>query len=130
MRKAAKGLRKVLKTVDVLATSPLLRAKQTAEIVAKAYGDTKPLEVDALSPGSRPAELLKWLKSNTSNHIALIGHEPHLSMATSTLLTGVEKPFMTLKKGGACLLEFPADIEAGRAKLLCTLSPSQLRRLS
>ena len=61
MKEVAAGLREIVETVDVIGASPLLRAQQTAEIVAKAYGDVPVLTVQALSPGSEPSDLVEWV---------------------------------------------------------------------
>src|SRR5258706_9177863 len=81
MRKAAKGLARISPKIDALATSPLRRAVQTAEIIHKA-NDQKPqfIELDLLAPGGSPAKLFAWIKSHDLDRstVALVGHEPDL----------------------------------------------------
>jgi len=130
MKAAARGLKQVVKNIDVLATSPLVRAVQTADIVTAAYGGLKAVEVDQLKPDEPPQSLLKWLqKCKGDSTIAVVGHEPHLGMFVSWLLTGLQNSFFELKKGGACLLELDESMRPGRARLLWSLPPAQLRAL-
>lgn len=131
MRRAARGLRRVVPQLAVLASSPLVRAAQTAEVVAGAYGvpewDTWP----ELAPGVAPGMLLDRLRSLhvQGGPVAVVGHEPDLGELVSWLLCGQTRSFVEMKKGGACLLEFGGAPEAERARLLWHLAPAHLRRL-
>ncbi len=130
MKQNARGLQRVVKEVEVLATSPLTRAVQTAELVAKRYGDLAAVVVEDLIPERPVAALLPWLQGlDDVDTVGVVGHEPHLSMLVSWLLTGRQDSLLDLKKGGACLLEFAQEPAAGKAKLLWVLTPKQLRRL-
>ena len=131
MKEAAKGLRSLVPRLDVLATSPLTRAMQTAQVLEKVYDKPDPVAVDALVPGQRPAALAAWLRTQAVHKVvAVIGHEPGLGAAVSWLAAGIERSFVELGKGGACLLDLGERIEAGEAMLLWLLRPSQLRALS
>ena len=131
MRLGAKGLRREIDAPDVLASSPLVRARQTAEIVADAYGGLDVVIADELTPSRPPAALARWLtRQREHERVAVVGHEPHLSSVVSWLLTGSDHPLLHLKKGAACLLEFTSDIGAGRAALLWALRPGQMRALA
>ena len=131
MRRAARGLQRIVKQIDVLATSPLTRAVQTAEIVGRVYGDVAAVVTEELIPEREPSSLLEWLKRlDDVDTVAVVGHEPHLSGLVCWLLTRREESFLELKKGGAVLLEFAQDRAAGKAKLLWALTPKQLRRLA
>jgi len=130
MRRGAAGLRAVLPAIDVLATSPLLRAVQTAEILAGVYDGRNMVTVNELSPDSEFPQFLRWLRTqNAGGTVAIVGHEPHLSGLTSWLLTGRKRSFISLKKGAVCLLEFGEQPKAGAATLMWALAPSQLRQL-
>jgi phosphohistidine phosphatase len=130
MREAAAGLRELVETVDVIGTSPLVRARQTAEIVAKAYGDLAIETVEALSPGSDPAALIHWLGENASAEVvALVGHEPHLGMLVTWLMSGTRESRVAMSKGGAALVEFTLRATAGSGTLEWLLTGSQLRRI-
>jgi phosphohistidine phosphatase len=131
MRNGVRGLKEVVSRIDVLATSPLLRAAQTAEIVAKAYGgDLRTITVDELSPERRPDELLGWLRTHKlGDTVAVVGHEPHLGFLVGWLLTGRNDSFVDFKKGGAVLLEFDDPPSGGNAVLAWALPPRILRAL-
>lgn len=66
--------------------------------------------------------------------VVAVGHEPHLSGAISWFLAGAAaarpRALLELKKGGACLIEFPDEIAAGAACLRWLLQPKQLRALA
>lgn len=131
MRRAAKGLRVVVPKIDVLATSPLTRAAQTAELVAGAYEGLRAVQVPALVPGKPPQQLLQWLRGQPAGAtVALVGHEPDLGTFASWLLTGLQESFLPMKKGGACLLAFDKDVKPGRAVLRWSMRPAQLRKLA
>jgi phosphohistidine phosphatase len=130
MRRAARGLRAVVPRIDVLASSPLVRATQTAEIVAAEYGDLPFDAIAELSPERRPDELLGWLRSQKpGTTVAVVGHEPHLGFLAGWLLTARNDSFVDFRKGGAVLLEFDDPPAGGNAVLAWALTPRQLRTL-
>jgi len=130
MRKGAEGLRQLVPALNLIATSPLTRAVQTADILGEAYKGVRTVEISALSPRKPPAALVDWLNANPADAtIALVGHEPHLGTFLCWLLTGLQESFVVLKKGGAAMIETAGPATAGRGKLLWLLKPSQLRGL-
>lgn len=130
MKAAARGLKGIVPKLNVLATSPLLRAAQTAEIVSREYGGVESRTVEELSPERRPDELLGWLRSHQlGDTVAVVGHEPHLGFLVGWLLTGRNDSFVDFKKGGAVLLEFDDPPSGGNAVLSWALPPRLLRSL-
>jgi phosphohistidine phosphatase len=135
MRRGAEGLRVIVGRIGQLASSPLVRARQTAEIVAPALGVARVEIVDALRPDRSYDELVEWLRGTTLPNddedriVGIVGHEPHLSGLVTWLMTGGDESRIELKKGGACLLHFDRAPEAGQAMLRWSLAPSQLREL-
>lgn len=132
MEQAARGLRKVVPTIDRVVSSPWLRALQTAEIVARYYPHLEAESGQQLLPDADCTQRLKWLAAQAGEGVTtlgMVGHEPDLSQWTSWLLSTRQTSFIQMKKGGICLLEFPNRLEAGRCQLLCALPPKQLRRL-
>jgi phosphohistidine phosphatase len=128
MKKAAAGLKQTVPELTLIATSPLVRAMQTAEILAKEYEGTRVVQVAALSPRKPPAALLEWVNAHGPDAtIALIGHEPHLGTFLCWLVSGLQESFVELKKGGAAMVETNNPVAAGRAKLLWMAKPAQLR---
>jgi phosphohistidine phosphatase len=130
MKQAARGLRALVPEIDLLATSPLTRSAQTGAIVDSVYGGLSEVEIEELAPEASPVELLGWLRRQTAETIALVGHEPSISLSVSWLLTGSEKRIFAFRKGGACLLEFPGEVGGGTATLLWALTPALLRLLA
>jgi phosphohistidine phosphatase len=130
MKECAKGLRTLLPRLDVLATSPLTRALQTAAILAKVYEKGEPAILDTLSPGQHPPAFAAWLRTQgMQKTVAIVGHEPGLGATVSWFTAGSERSFVELGKGGACLLDLGDHIDAGEAMLLWVLRPSHLRSL-
>ena len=128
MRANVRGLVRLVGELDVLASSPLVRAWKTAEIVAAAFGGPEIEEVAALSPGRMPEVVAAWIRpSETDDTVAVVGHEPGLGELVSWLLAG-RGAFVPLRKGGACLLEL-RGVGPGSAKLIWSLTPRQLRRI-
>jgi phosphohistidine phosphatase len=116
---------------DLLITSPLIRARQTADIlIAKQISTKLEISEDLKPTGNFPAWLMSW--SNQSTHsevgtIGLVGHEPNLSNWAELSVFGQIYHKLVLKKGGIIGLEFPdGNIAIGMAKLHCLLSPKYL----
>jgi phosphohistidine phosphatase len=132
MRDIAVGMRAYGLKFDVILTSPLARATETAEIVAAAYANTPPPQVmPALAGGVAPAEVVSALKPFLRHdQVMIVGHEPQLSALASLLLTGSpEGASIGLKKGGCIALAVPTRADKGGAQLRWMLTPRQLRRL-
>jgi phosphohistidine phosphatase len=130
MKQAARGLRRLVPQIDLLATSPLTRAAQTGAILDSVYGGLSEVEIAELAPEASSIELLSWLRKRKEERVAMVGHEPSLSLILSWLLTGSERRLFSFRKGGACLLDFPGEVGAGTATLLWALTPGQLRALA
>jgi phosphohistidine phosphatase len=127
---ACRGLRRLVVGPEAMATSPLVRAVETADRLARAFDVPAAEELPALEPGRAPREVLPWLVDRRGlGLVVLVGHEPHLGTLASWLLAGRTAPFLVLKKGGACLLDLGDDPRPGWARLHWALAPAQLRRL-
>lgn len=130
MQKAAAGLSSLVPSVDVLASSPLVRAAQTAEIVSRAYGQLEVVEATELAPDAGSQRFLDWLqRQEEAATLMVVGHEPSLSTHVAWLTARSEEPFVEFKKGGACLLTFYGEVYSGGATLRWLLTPAQLRAL-
>jgi phosphohistidine phosphatase len=128
---AARGLRALVPRIDLLVSSPLLRAQETAKIVAKAYGIDVGETTPALDPGSAMERFTEWAAPHADKDVvALVGHEPHLSTLVTWLLCGQEESKVQLRKGGACLIELEGAPRAGAAILLWLQPPKALRQLA
>ncbi|MHB8536163.1 MAG: SixA phosphatase family protein [Sulfuricaulis sp.] len=130
MRRAAKTLHRLVPAVDVLVSSPLARARETAEIIARRYDAMPIVDLASLSPGSSERELLDWLhEQQTDATVVLVGHEPDLGLFASWLLCGKKLPFAPLRKGGACLIRFAETPTPGTGVLEWWLTPKLLDKL-
>ena len=121
MRQIVIGLRTLVPRLHVLASSPFVRARQTAELLQKPYAIAEIANVPELSPDRQPVELVNWLTmldvTSGDYTVAVVGHEPHLGQLVSFLLTGRRRPFVEMRKGGACLLDLGEEPAPGSATL-------------
>lgn len=130
MKKAVKGLQRAVEQIDHLATSPLTRAAQTAEIISEAYGVGGAEVVPALVPGARPEDFIEWCAPHADRDlVAIVGHEPDLSSLAAWLTGEDGGSEIELKKGAACLIEFDRAAARGEGTLRWLLPPRLLRRL-
>jgi phosphohistidine phosphatase len=131
MMKGAKGMSRVIEEVDMILTSPLSRAKETARIAADVLRAKDKVDVcQELAPGSSVKDLLAYLaKHKNLSHVLLVGHEPDLGYLASSLL-GSTSSIIEFKKGALCCLEVPQLPTRRPATLLWHLTPKQLRQLA
>jgi phosphohistidine phosphatase len=131
MQGVVRGLRALRVEPDVILTSPLVRAVETARIVvAGLRGAPEPRVGEALTPDVPPDETLRALRLvGRSQQVMVVGHEPNLSSTLSLLLTGTpEGAAIELKKGGCAAVELTAFEPRGGATLRWLLTPRVLRR--
>ncbi len=119
-REAARGIRRLRLGIDGIWTSPLPRARETAEILARALRLPAPKVSDLLRPGVPP---LRWLRLLRGTCPVLVGHEPDLGEAVA-LLTGGRPDAFPLKKAGLAVVELES---ARRGSLRLLLPPAVLR---
>jgi len=108
MKKAARGLERLGVTLDVILSSPLVRARQTAEIVSTRLDGHPPIvNSEALAPGGTFAALVADLEKQTrKTRIALVGHEPGMGELAARLIGS--RRAIELKKGAIVRI----DVEA------------------
>jgi len=128
-QKAAAGLARVEGPPTAILTSPLVRARQTAEIAARAWGKPKPKRLDALAGGSVDDVLTALRGLPPTATVALFGHEPQVSELLARLLGTRASERLAFKKGGAALVEIEGDPERG-GRLAWFLPPGVLRELA
>ena len=128
MKDIAKSLKEQKICFDVVLTSPLLRSKESAEIVNGHCSDTKEVTVtDLLIPGASYSNLIKFLnKLKNVEKVAIVGHEPFLSSFASYCLTKDKDSFINLKKGGILMLEIDEVIRPGRCVMSWLMEPNQI----
>jgi len=122
-QKSARGLARLDVWIDVVLTSPLVRARQTADIVASAF-DPRPsiITVESLAPGGSYASLLADLeKHGRKTRIALVGHEPGIGELGARLI-GSRHSF-EFKKGAVCRIDVDEIPPGGPGDLRWFLTP-------
>ena len=124
-RDAARGIRALKLGIDGIWTSPLPRARETAEILARALRLPAPKVTDLLRPGAAPAKMLKALRGDCP---ALVGHEPDLGEAVA-FLTGGRSDAFPMKKAGLALVELTRRGARPAGALQLFLAPGALRKL-
>lgn len=135
----AKGKQKLWRTTeamqameikfDVVVSSPLLRAMQTAQIVTEAMSLRRKLILtDSLAPAGSPKALIDQLNElgPRVKNVLIVGHEPYLSRLIALLVTGNTTAALDLKKGGLAKLELKKLHYARCAMLAWLLAPKQL----
>jgi phosphohistidine phosphatase len=116
---------------DFLVTSPLKRARETAEIIAGVYRWPEEPQVAAeLGHDFSVAAVVKLLaKFPPSTRVALVGHEPDFTELATALIGGSSGLGLQLKKSGIAAVRFEGAAETGAGTLLYLLKPSQLRKI-
>jgi phosphohistidine phosphatase len=132
MRRAADGLGRLGIVPDVVLSSPLQRAEETAAILVSVLAPKLPVEVyPPLAPGHAAEELLRGLhRYRSARHLFLVGHQPDLGDLASYLLTGspalAPLPF---KKGAVAAIEVGSLPPKAAGSLLWFLTPRHLRAM-
>jgi phosphohistidine phosphatase len=132
MREIAEGMKACELEFDLILSSPFVRAKQTADIVAEAFQCKKRLELSShLVPGGSPQKLIDELDSKHADKksILLTGHEPNLSSLISLLISGNAGIAINFKKGGLGKVTMDRLCQGRCATLEWLLTPRQLRGL-
>src|ERR1700730_1235610 len=104
-RKAAAGLKEFSESPDRLLTSPLIRARQTAQILTDVAGWPQAEEAPELAPGAPALAVLTLLGKERSKLVAVVGHQPGLGqLLTACLLgDGGSLPIEMKKNAVACV---------------------------
>jgi phosphohistidine phosphatase len=129
MERIARGMKSNGLSFDLILSSPFVRARQTAEMVARAFKATRRLKFsDHLSPDGELEDLIHDLKRlyQRPKSVLLVGHEPYLSHLMTTLLAGKPVFDVNFKKGGLCLLTAGSLRQGPCATLEWLLTPKQM----
>ena len=129
LRKSARGLVRLGVAFDVVLTSPLVRARQTADVVAAAFNTRPPIVViESLSPGGSFQAVLNDLENHARRaRIALVGHEPNIGELAGRLIGS--RRGLEFKKGAVCRIDVESLPPAGPGTLKWFLTPKILREL-
>jgi phosphohistidine phosphatase len=131
-RKAAAGLKQITARPQCVLTSPLIRAKQTATILAEFAGWPKATECEALAPDEAPEDVFAALAAQKEKTVAVVGHQPALGRLLAACLPaqvrgGVTPDAFELKKMGVALISFSGTPRAGAGVLNWFVPPRILR---
>jgi phosphohistidine phosphatase len=129
---AVAGLVELGIELDVILTSPLTRAEETATLLSVGLKKRPPIEtVEALAPGGKFAAIVDAVSKQGRRHrrrIALVGHEPDLGETTARWLGA--RGQVAFRKGAVCALEVDSATPSGPATLQWLMPPRALRRLA
>ena len=129
-RKAAAGLKQLTPRPDRLLTSPLVRAKQTAQILVDIAGWPAPEEIAELSPGEPALAVLTLLAKQRTKLTAVVGHQPGLGQLLGTCLLGGGGSLpIEMKKNAVACVSFEGKPRPGHAALKWLATPRMLRAL-
>ena len=125
------GLIEMGVVIDFVLTSPLVRARETATLLASRLKPKPALaEIEALSPGGRAQAVIEAIKTHSKRHrrLALVGHEPDLGELAARLIGA--RGTIEFKKGAVCLIEVDGATPGGPGTLRWMLTPKALRALA
>ena len=131
MKKIAKGIHRFGIELDAILTSPYVRARDTAKILAERYSmeDKVYFSDNLIPPGNFESLVFEIHEKYDFANLALVGHEPMLSSLISWLTTGEKDARILLKKGGVSFLSSDTLYQDGRAMLQWLLTPGIMMQL-
>jgi phosphohistidine phosphatase len=129
LRKEAKALTALDVDFDLIISSPLVRAKQTADTIATSMPSHPEVTLsDALAPAGTPAALFQELARHMrKGRIALVGHEPNIGELAARLIAA--RSPLVFKKGGICRIDFEIFPPKGTGQLRWFVTPKMLRKI-
>jgi phosphohistidine phosphatase len=128
---AVRGLAAIGLELDLILTSPLTRAEETAAILANALPRKVRVDsLDALAPGGKPAAVIDAVTRLSRRHrrIALVGHEPDMGELAARLLGA--RGLVEFRKGAVCAIDVDGATPGGPGTLRWLLPPRVLRQLA
>lgn len=109
--------------------SPLVRALETADIIAARLGVSDgPLPLDILEPSGSASELAAFIRSSGVQRLLAVGHMPDCAEITAAFIGLEDDTGLTFQKAGAALIAFDGDPGPGRGRLEWLLQPAQMRQ--
>jgi phosphohistidine phosphatase len=126
-RKLAKRLARRGFAPGVVATSPLVRCRQTADLVVeRVCPQPRLVETDALRPGSRLDELVRWSNEQAVEELAWVGHSPDVEELAAELLGGRDGA-VAFAKGAVAAIRFDGPIAPALGELRWLVTPAVAR---
>jgi phosphohistidine phosphatase len=129
LRKSARALERLGISFDVIIASPLVRTRQTAELIAAGF-EPKPhiVAAESLAPGGSSAAVIADLEKHARRErVALVGHEPGIGELAARLIGS--RHAVPFKKGGVCRIDVASLPPSGPGELRWLLTPKILMRL-
>ena len=133
MRRNAAGLRALNYLPELILSSPLPRARQTAEILLEEFEKKMELKIaPALAPSGEREELYREIRryEKKLKSLMLVGHQPSLGEIAGEIAFGSPECYVNFKKGGACAIEWESVRGAPRGIMIALLTPSVLRKIA
>jgi phosphohistidine phosphatase len=129
LKKEARGLVALDVSFEQIVSSPLVRTRQTADVIADALKNKPPISTsDALAPAGPPAAVIEEIAKHVRKaRVALVGHEPNLGELAAQLIRS--RTPLEFKKGGICRIDFDVLPPKGAGALRWFLTPRILRKL-
>jgi phosphohistidine phosphatase len=129
LKKEARGLVALDVSFEQIVSSPLVRTRQTADVIADALKNKPPISTsDALAPAGSPAAVIEEIAKHVRKaRVALVGHEPNLGELAAQLIRS--RTPLEFKKGGICRIDFDVLPPKGAGALRWFLTPRMLRKL-
>jgi phosphohistidine phosphatase len=126
MRKVAKKLARRGFCPTLVATSPLVRCRQTADAICERLNPApETIELDSLRPGGELEQVLNWSNEQQVEELAWVGHAPDVDEFACVLL-GARDGAVRFAKGAIAAIEFDGKIEAGRGRLVWLVTPAAI----
>lgn len=132
IKSAAKGMKALKLSFDLILSSPYVRARETAEIVADILKLKKHLQLTSLlKVEAEPNKIIRELERYHSDleDILLVGHEPFMSRLTARLISGKEFVSLGFRKGSLAKLHTEMLMDDSCAALEWFMTPKQLIKL-
>lgn len=130
LQRVVRGLAALDVSFDAVMSSPLLRARQTAEpLAADLASGSDVIVLPELAPGGTPAQTMKAVaRATDARSVALVGHEPDLGLLAAWLL-GARQP-LPFRKAGVCRVDLPRWTATSGSRLVWFATPKMLRQIS
>ena len=132
MKQITAGLVSLGFDIDWIVTSPLLRARETAEVLAEGLGVQIPVDVcEELAPGGSPEALITFLaKQAKRRRVLVVGHEPDVSALAARLIGAGPHTNVSFRKGGCCLIVFDEFPPRTPGRLVWWITPKLTRKMA
>ncbi len=125
-RQAVKKLAKRGFAPAIVATSPLVRCRQTADVIAERLDLVgRIVELDDLRPGSQLESLVRWTNDHNMDQMAWVGHAPDVQILAGALL-GAREEALAFTKGAVAAINFEGFVTPGQGTLAWLATPKSL----